>query len=529
MIRKRLICMAVILAVAGAAIPLTLSFYLSWNHALQARQEKLAHIANKAIVRTNQVLNEVNQALHTMADLRQPACSDAHIRQMRMIAIDNRSVEEVRYVEGGLLKCTSWGIPRETGSHPATDVVLSNGMHATLGVVSAASGGKQMTGLHYLAHHVLIDPARFVDVIADGDIQLAVATADGSVLGSVNVPDPQRIRQLLLHPERSQTEQDLFAQVGDRELVAIALESRSSVLVSLQQEQTLLLPVGVILAALLVGLVGWRLQQRLSPLGELTIAVQQREFVVHYQPLMELSSGACIGAEALVRWQRQDGSMVRPDLFIPLAEQSGLILPITDQVVAAVVSDLQAMLSHDKQLHVAVNVCADDIRSGRILEVVYRALEGTGIASPQIWLEATERGFIDIDAACITLTKARQGGHRIAIDDFGTGYSSLSCLQGLPLDALKIDKSFIDTIGTEAATSSVTPHIIAMAKTLSLKVVAEGVETQAQADCLLALGVDYAQGWLYGKAMPAAQFSRFYLERKKPVAVVSAPAPVLSA
>jgi len=135
MIRKRLICMAVILAVAGAAIPLTLSFYLSWNHALQARQEKLAHIANKAIVRTNQVLNEVNQALHTMADLRQPACSDAHIRQMRMIAIDNRSVEEVRYVEGGLLKCTSWGIPRETGSHPATDVVLSNGMHATLGVV----------------------------------------------------------------------------------------------------------------------------------------------------------------------------------------------------------------------------------------------------------------------------------------------------------------------------------------------------------------------------------------------------------
>jgi len=221
--------------------------------------------------------------------------------------------------------------------------------------------------------------------------------------------------------------------------------------------------------------------------------------------------------------------MVRPDLFIPLAEQSGLILPITDQVVAAVVSDLQAMLSHDKQLHVAVNVCADDIRSGRILEVVYRALEGTGIASPQIWLEATERGFIDIDAACITLTKARQGGHRIAIDDFGTGYSSLSCLQGLPLDALKIDKSFIDTIGTEAATSSVTPHIIAMAKTLSLKVVAEGVETQAQADCLLALGVDYAQGWLYGKAMPAAQFSRFYLERKKPVAVVSAPAPVLSA
>ena len=520
--RKRLICMAVTWALAGAAVPLALSFYLSWNRALEAHQEQLAQIASKAILRSNQVLTEADQALQAMANLRHIPCSDAHIRQMRTVAIDHRSVDEIHYVEGGNLKCTSWGMAQEIASHSATDVVMANGMRATLDVVTATSGEKLMTDLHYLRHHVLIDPVRFVDVGADDNVQLAVFTADGSVLGAVNVPDLQRVRQLLQHPENRQGEQDLFALVRDRELTTIALEPRVSVLAALRQEQTALLPAGVAIALLLVALVWWRLRQQLSPLGELRIAVQRHEFVVHYQPLMDLSTGACIGAEALVRWPRQDGSMTRPDLFIPLAEQSGLILPITDQVVATVVMDLQNLLSGDKQLHVALNVCADDIRSGRILDVVYRALEGTGIASPQIWLEATERGFIDIDAASITLTKARQGGHWIAIDDFGTGYSSLSCLQGLPLDALKIDKSFIDTIGTEAATSSMTPHIIAMAKTLSLKVVAEGVETQAQADYLVALGVDYAQGWLYGKAMPADQFNRFYMARK--LATVSASA-----
>ena len=105
-------------------------------------------------------------------------------------------------------------------------------------------------------------------------------------------------------------------------------------------------------------------------------------------------------------------------------------------------------------------------------------------------------------------------GHAVAIDDFGTGYSSLSCLQNLPLDALKIDKSFISTSGLDLLNSSVTPHIVAMAKTLQLNIVAEGIETREQADYLQALGVEFGQGWLYGKAMPFAEFMAFYQSRK---------------
>ncbi|RUY82215.1 EAL domain-containing protein, partial [Mesorhizobium sp. M7A.F.Ca.CA.001.12.2.1] len=123
--------------------------------------------------------------------------------------------------------------------------------------------------------------------------------------------------------------------------------------------------------------------------------------------------------------------------------------------------------------------------------------------APANLLEATERAFIDINSARSTLVRAHELGHAVAIDDFGTGYSSLSYLEGLPLDALIIDKSFIDTISTNSATSSVAPYIIDMAKTLKLKIVAEGVETQAQADHLAARDVDYGQGRLFARPMPA--------------------------
>jgi sensor c-di-GMP phosphodiesterase-like protein len=122
---------------------------------------------------------------------------------------------------------------------------------------------------------------------------------------------------------------------------------------------------------------------------------------------------------------------------------------------------------------------------------------------------------MDIEAARATIAKARAIGHAVVIDDFGTGYSSLQYLQGLPIDALKIDKSFIDTIGMEAATSSVTSHIIDMAKALKLKIVAEGIERQAQLDYLLAHEVDFGQGWLFAKALPADEFIDFYRSRNQ--------------
>ncbi|MEN5250015.1 EAL domain-containing protein, partial [Brucella pseudintermedia] len=235
---------------------------------------------------------------------------------------------------------------------------------------------------------------------------------------------------------------------------------------------------GVLLAIALVSAVYWFSRRRLSPQAELELAVRNREFIVHYQPIIELSTGVCVGAEALVRWKMPDGTFVRPDLFIPVAEETGLIAPITDQVIDTVIRDLKGALNNDRTLHIAINVSASDIESGRIIDVLDRKLRHTGVRKEQIWLEATERGFMDIESAGMTLDRARQAGHSVAIDDFGTGYSNLQYLQGLPLDAIKIDKSFVQMIGRETATSSVIELIIDLTKKLDSVSVAEGVETE---------------------------------------------------
>jgi len=190
-------------------------------------------------------------------------------------------------------------------------------------------------------------------------------------------------------------------------------------------------------------------------------------------------------------------------------------MPLTDCVIVKIVAELKDRLIADRSLHIAINVSATDMQSGRVIDFLDQALGDTGIRNEQIWLEATERGFIDIRSATSTLERARQAGHSIAIDDFGTGYSSLQYLQGLPLDALKIDKSFVDTINRETATSTVILHIIQMAKELGLFTVAEGVETAEQVEFLKHQDVDYAQGWYYSKALYAADFIQFQAESKK--------------
>jgi sensor c-di-GMP phosphodiesterase-like protein len=158
---------------------------------------------------------------------------------------------------------------------------------------------------------------------------------------------------------------------------------------------------------------------------------------------------------------------------------------------------------------VSINVSADDLRTFRFLNLLTAALRGTGVAPLQIRIEATERSFMNADATRGVIAAFRAAGHPVYIDDFGTGYSSLSYLQTFEVDVLKIDKSFVDTIAQDTASSVVAPHIIAMAHELGLEIVAEGVESGTQAIWLLDKGVQYAQGWYYAKAMPVDEFARW--------------------
>ena len=512
--RKRIIIISVLVAVIGVVAPLSLAFHLSSARAELGEQERLRLFAAYALERAHRTIATASMALRSADALDLAPCSEAHIQQLRRITITTRSIDDIGYVANGLIKCTSMGMEETRIAVTPADFIMADGMGLDFNLHPVVSGGKRMVGLSYRAYKVLIDPVRFSDLIVDSDIQMAVAIGKGGVLDTLHYPDPALVQALLAG--KPTADGSIHALLYRDGLTAVMIEPRSKLNDRLRREQLLLLPLGLLMAAFIVGIVVWLSRRRLSLMGELKIAIERREFFVHYQPIIALDTGVCVGAEALIRWRRPDGSMIRPDLFIPVAEDTELILPITDQVIACVIADMRAALLADRELHIAINLCASDIETGRVLDVLERALAGTGIEAQQIWLEATERGFINVEAARATIDKARARGHAVAIDDFGTGYSSLSSLQNLPLDALKIDKSFVDTIGTDAATSSVTPHIIDMARTLNMLIVAEGIETQQQADYLRERKVEFGQGWLFAKALPAGEFLAFYETRRTP-------------
>lgn len=507
--RRYIIFFSILAACAGMVIALMTAFCLSSHTAVNEEQQRLTLFAGRAVARAGLTLDSARTVLLSARQFTARPCSDDHIQEMRLMVINAKSIEEMGYFESGLLKCTSWGITTATVVRAAPGFTLADGIQVTLHMKPTVTMGKRMTALHLGSYNVLIDPVRFADIVLEPDMRLAVMTGDGHVFGTQRDPDI-RLSRSLLHGARGTDAGPLSVVVRGTELHAVVTEPHANVRERIVQQQWLIMPFGALAAVIVIGIVIWLARRRLSLLGELGVAIERRELSVHYQPLLHMRSGNCIGAEALVRWSRADGSAVRPDLFIPLAERNGLIQAITDHVIHTVINDFKVRFKTEPDLHIAINVSAEDIKTGRFLNVLEQGLREAGIAASHIWLEMTERGLIDVDAARITIGRARTAGHAVAIDDFGTGYSSLSCLQELPLDALKIDKSFIKVTSAALAGDSVTPHIVAMARTLHLKIVAEGIETQEQADYLQALGVELGQGWLYGKAMPLAEFLAFY-------------------
>ena len=276
-----------------------------------------------------------------------------------------------------------------------------------------------------------------------------------------------------------------------------------------------LLPVGIAAGILLAIAFYFFAKQQTSWPSILRLALKRKEFFLEYQPLIDLQTGRCVGAEALMRWRRANGKLISPDLFIPIAEESHLILRITGRVLELIERDVPKLIQDHPDFHVAINLSAADLESANIVASLRGLTDRTLIKPKHLMVEATERGFINTELANDVARDLRNMGVSVAIDDFGTGYSSLSYLTTFQVDYLKIDKSFIDTIGTEAATSTVVLHIIEMAKSLNIKMIAEGVETEMQAEFLRERGVQYAQGWFFAKAMPIHELAQFLKNENK--------------
>jgi diguanylate cyclase (GGDEF)-like protein len=239
-------------------------------------------------------------------------------------------------------------------------------------------------------------------------------------------------------------------------------------------------------------------------------ALERREFALCYQPKVDLKTGAITGAEALLRWRHPTRGLVPPEQFIPVAEDCGLILPISAWVLRAACDQARAWVDAGlPPTTMAVNVSAMEFRDENFLENLFAILSETGLDPRFLELELTETLLMKhAESAAAILRSLREKGVQVAMDDFGTGYSSLGYLRKFPLDALKIDQSFIRRINTAGGDAPIVTAVIAMARSLKLRVVAEGVETLQELEFLQAHECDEAQGFYFSRPVPPEQFAR---------------------
>jgi diguanylate cyclase (GGDEF)-like protein len=259
--------------------------------------------------------------------------------------------------------------------------------------------------------------------------------------------------------------------------------------------------------------------ERLTLESSLRHALERDEFELHYQAKRDMATGRITGMEALLRWQHPDLGVVAPMQFIPVAEATGLIVPIGRWVLhTACLQNVAWQRQGLPRLNIAVNLSARQFCDEHLVSDIAAVLKATGMAPSLLEIEIHESLLIrDIDKTLRILTALKALGLRIAVDDFGTGYSSLSTLQRFPLDTIKIDRSFIRDVTTQDANSSLTTAIIAMGKSLSLTVVAQGVETKEQAELLRKHACDEFQGFYFNKPVSAQQFSELLLAQDSSV------------
>ena len=260
-----------------------------------------------------------------------------------------------------------------------------------------------------------------------------------------------------------------------------------------------------------------KIRARLRLESMLRRALERGEFYLHFQPQVELQSGCVVGVEALIRWNHETEGIISPAEFIPLAEELGLIVPIGEWALRAACEQMKAWQDSGlPKISVAVNLSARQFRQKDLVEMIALVLQETGLEPAHLDIELTESMVMhNVESAVITLGKLRDMGIKLSIDDFGTGYSSLNYLKRFPINVLKIDQSFVRDIACDADDAAIARSIIALAHSLKLKVIAEGVETEAQLNYLALHHCDVIQGYYFSRPLSATACEQFLMQGKK--------------
>jgi len=501
--------LVVIAALVALLLPLAGSWYATRQWTQQAELDQARLMAASVLQRGEAIARQSLAAADRLDAARGThPCSPANLALMRELDLTSSYLQAVGYSEGNRLLCSSLGRfepPLELGPRR---YINARGVEVRPSTHLALAPGRTSIVVVRRGSTVVLAPELITDLFADapGMAVGLVSTSTGVPLATRGAFEPRWRQRLARQPAAAFMEGggvvalqrslrfDLTAYVA---LPSGVVHARAMALLAK------LVPLALLLGLLACGGVLWLVREQRAFPAVIRSALRHHEFFLAYQPIVELASGRWVGAEALIRWRRRDGAMMRPDVFIPAAEDNGLIDRVTQRVFALLAHDAPAILAEHSDFRFSVNLSHTDLMAPQIVAKLRKLLDDAGMAPANLAIEATERGVMEKEVATQVLHDIRALGIRVAIDDFGTGYANLAYLHSFEVDAIKIDKSFVDTIGTEAVTAHVARLIIDMGKTLSLDLVAEGVEQPHQAAYLRDSGVQYGQGWLFARPMTA--------------------------
>ena len=440
-----------------------------------------------------------------------PGCDEALQQQLQAIQLQTPGVHAALRIQGNRITCSSLPLLLDTPPLPAAQHLRENGVDMWSRLQPGpVVGNRSYTLLEQHQLGLLLKPEEQFSHVFNDNASVAVYESTPPFLASMRSPNlPDRWLQGLPAGTSEQYSRD--AGSGDllvRRLSssgqAILLASRSAAVIdqAIDQDRRYLWP-----QALLIGLACMVLTLLLYPRQgssrrELERALQRRQLVLLYQPVVDLGSGRCIGAEALMRWRQNDGVLLGPDAFIPLAEHLGMADRITARACQVLAQELPAMLSRHPDFHIGLNLSAQELSTHHIVQRLGELRQQLRLPPAQLVVELTESCLADHERALPVINQLRANGIGVAIDDFGTGYCSLSYLATYPFDVLKIDKTFVNAAGTDAIIGPIAEHIVTLSRSLGVAALAEGIETAEQARKFRDLGVSMAQGYFFGPPMP---------------------------
>ncbi|HEX7708681.1 MAG TPA: EAL domain-containing protein [Thermoanaerobaculia bacterium] len=506
--RRRLFGAGVLLAVLVAvALPIAISIWMAHQRSMDLEVRHLSEVASDVLQRVDAMAQQATAAYDRLeAEAPDEPCSEAGLELLRSIVIASSRVQLVGHVRDERLLCSSLGLHGGGLALGAPAWVNTRGV-AFRPATQIQPGAATFLALQKGSWIAAVETERLIEVFSDRPElsvgAFTIASAHPIIhRGAFNENWPRRLgassertlfdRQHLVVMKRSTS----FEAAAYAALPVDYLKGR------IYSQALVLLPIGIAVGALLAFGIFRFLHRQASFPARLRTALRRHALQVEYQPIVDLHSGAIVGAEALLRWPSLPEPLGRPDRIVRSAEECGLIQQVTAYVIARVAADAPRIVAHSPDLYISINLSAGDLHDGGVVEHLRRLVSDSHLMPSNVVVEATEHSFVNPELARDTIRAIRELGIRVGIDDFGTGFSSLSHLAKLPLDLLKIDRSFVETIGTDSPTSEVAMHILRIASSLSLQVIAEGVERQEQVAFLQQHGVALAQGWLFHRSLP---------------------------